>query len=275
MDSILSQKTDFPFVVHVLDDASTDGTSDIVREYAAKYPDKVIPFVRHVNVGAVNNIFEGIRNVKTKYYATVESDDLWCDNGKLQMQVDALEANPDCSQCGHNTVDNYPDSPENPDNGRKFFDYPTGRRAFPKRSGLKSLKTHPSSRVYRTSALSLANLKDKGSVTWDFPSFWYFMAHGSAYYIDRVMSVYNIHGGGTWSGAPHDERKLHEIQNILMINEELDYRYNGFFLSHIKFRRFIKKPRLLRPFRYMKLRYFTKKENLARAYNKIFGIKDE
>ena len=39
LDSFLAQKTDFPFEVLVTDDASTDSTPAILREYQEKYPE--------------------------------------------------------------------------------------------------------------------------------------------------------------------------------------------------------------------------------------------
>ena len=67
LDSILSQKTKFEFNIYILDDCSTDGSSDIVKEYVKKYPNKIIPFIRSHNLGLVENIYQGIKTVKTEY----------------------------------------------------------------------------------------------------------------------------------------------------------------------------------------------------------------
>lgn len=56
MDGILSQKTDFPFEILVGDDASTDGTGEILQEYAKKYPGRIRLFLWEENLGASRNI---------------------------------------------------------------------------------------------------------------------------------------------------------------------------------------------------------------------------
>ena len=43
LEGFLMQQTDFPFEVLIHDDASTDGTADIIREYEAKYPEIIKP----------------------------------------------------------------------------------------------------------------------------------------------------------------------------------------------------------------------------------------
>ena len=50
LDSFLAQKTKFPFEVLVNDDASTDGTAEILREYAKKYPEIIRPFYQKENL---------------------------------------------------------------------------------------------------------------------------------------------------------------------------------------------------------------------------------
>ena len=50
LEGFVSQKTDFPFEVLVNDDCSTDGTADVIREYAARYPDIIRPFYQEENL---------------------------------------------------------------------------------------------------------------------------------------------------------------------------------------------------------------------------------
>lgn len=100
LDGFAMQKTSFPFEVIVHDDASTDKTAEIVREYESKYPDIFRPIYQNVNQyslgkGRVSKIcYEAVTG---KYIAMCEGDDYWIDPLKLQKQVDFLEGNPEYS----------------------------------------------------------------------------------------------------------------------------------------------------------------------------------
>lgn len=99
LDSLLSQQTNFPFEIVVNDDCSTDGTTEIVREYAEKYPKIIKPIYHEENqyTKGVRGMFEHfvIPTARGKYIAICEGDDYWNDPLKLQKQVDYLESHPD------------------------------------------------------------------------------------------------------------------------------------------------------------------------------------
>lgn len=96
IEGFVRQKTTFPieFIIH--DDASTDGTADIIREYESKYPEIIKPIYQSVNgYGTGRNTKTTMAAVRGKYIAMCEGDDYWTDPLKLQRQVDFLEDNPD------------------------------------------------------------------------------------------------------------------------------------------------------------------------------------
>ena len=110
LESIVTQQTDFPFELLVNDDASTDGTAAIIREYAGKYPDIVRPFYQEKNLYSQDiDIYYAVffPNARGRYVAFCEGDDYWTDPTKLQRQVDFLEAHPEYSACVHNTLLHY------------------------------------------------------------------------------------------------------------------------------------------------------------------------
>ena len=112
LNGFVMQKTNFPFEVVVHDDASTDGTTDIVMEYAERYPDIIKPMVEKNNQwkkGGLKHIISIMneQHRRGKYIAFCEGDDYWINPNKLQSQVDFLENNPDYSMCFHSAKKKY------------------------------------------------------------------------------------------------------------------------------------------------------------------------
>ncbi len=101
LNGFVMQQTDFPFMAVVHDDASTDHSADIIREYAAKYPDIILPIYETENQyskhdGSLGRIMNAaVDATGAKYIALCEGDDYWTDPRKLQKQVDFLENHKD------------------------------------------------------------------------------------------------------------------------------------------------------------------------------------
>lgn len=100
IESVLSQRTSFPFQLIVCDDASTDGTDKII-ELLAQNNEKLIFLPQPVNGRGINNFLNGFNSVRSKYIAFCEGDDYWKSPDKLEKQVRFLEENPDFSVCCH------------------------------------------------------------------------------------------------------------------------------------------------------------------------------
>lgn len=105
LESLTTQKTSFEYEILVHDDASTDGTADIIREFEMKYPNLIKPIYQTENQYSKGGIskFQYPR-AKGDYIAFCEGDDYWTDEYKLQKQFDALEAYPEIDICAHSTV---------------------------------------------------------------------------------------------------------------------------------------------------------------------------
>jgi len=107
LDGMLMQKTDFAFEVLIHDDASTDHTQMIIKEYAEKYPDIIKPILQHENQYSKGvDIWQTFQmpRARGKYIALCEGDDYWTDPLKLQKQVDFLETHLDFSMCFHGAM---------------------------------------------------------------------------------------------------------------------------------------------------------------------------
>lgn len=109
----LMQNVKFEYEILIHDDASTDKSQAIIREYAEKYPDRFFPIIQEENqyskgIG-IWNTYQFSR-VRGKYVAMCEGDDYWIDCDKLQKQVAFLETHPEYSLCFHNALEHFEDN---------------------------------------------------------------------------------------------------------------------------------------------------------------------
>jgi glycosyltransferase involved in cell wall biosynthesis len=91
IDSILEQKTDFRYEILIADDASSDGTPEILKEYSVRYPDLIKIRLRNKNGGATKNSYDLFMEASGEYIAFLEGDDYWTDRNKLAMQAEFLD----------------------------------------------------------------------------------------------------------------------------------------------------------------------------------------
>jgi len=95
IEGVLMQQVDFPYEIVIGEDISTDGTREVCKTYAAKYPGIIRLLERDENLGMKKNWVETIRACQGRYVALCEGDDYWIDPNKLQKQVDLMEQHKD------------------------------------------------------------------------------------------------------------------------------------------------------------------------------------
>lgn len=103
LDSILAQRTTYSFEIVIGEDCGTDGTRKICEEYAAKYENVFLVPQDH-NLGLIGNWAKVNHYVSGKYIMGCAGDDYWHNPNKMQLQVDFMEAHPECVLC-HTDID--------------------------------------------------------------------------------------------------------------------------------------------------------------------------
>lgn len=231
LDSILMQKTNFPFEVLIHDDASTDGTAEIIKEYAKKYPDIINPVLQTENQWQkgvdINKKFI-FPKIKGKYVALCEGDDYWTDENKLQKQVDFLESNHDFAVCFH------PVKVVWEDKSADDSIFPTPKMRFNKTvltldDLLKANFIQTNSVMYRW---ALADGKYCDVPDGILPGDWFLhllhAKHGKIGFLPDVMSVYRKHSGGVWAGCGEtDDWFLHCGITHMRFYKEVEKTFNA------------------------------------------------
>ena len=214
LDGFLAQETDFPIEILVNDDASTDGTAGILREYAAKRPDLIRPFYQETNLysqGLDLCIEVLYPEARGKYIALCEGDDYWTDPTKLQRQVDFMEAHPEYSACVHNTMLHYCATDQK--------DRPLLRHKGDRDVRIEDVAKGVSYSFHTSSILARRDILTAPSPFFhvglengfgDHPDALWLIFHGPIRYLDRCMSVYRINSGkNAWStGVDGEYEKL-------------------------------------------------------------------
>lgn len=95
LDSFLRQETDFPIEIIVIDDASTDDSAQIIKQYEATYPELVRAFFNTENLGISRTWVKACQFARGHYIARCDGDDFWLDTRKLQKQVTLLQSTKD------------------------------------------------------------------------------------------------------------------------------------------------------------------------------------
>jgi glycosyltransferase involved in cell wall biosynthesis len=201
LDGFLMQKTNFPFEVLIHDDASTDGTARIIGEYAENYPGIIQPIYQIQNQysqGIYADKFNYER-VRGEYVAMCEGDDYWTDPDKLQIQVDYLDAHPECAICFHQTRQVFEDGSQ-PDLILPHIEDRSGKSILDFDDLVKKNFMQTNTCVYRW--LFHGQKQESYMPPHMEPTDWYLnLLHaktGNIAFIERVMSVYRKHPGGLW-----------------------------------------------------------------------------
>lgn len=228
LDGFLMQKTNFPFEVLIHDDASTDGTADIIREYEAKYPDIIKPIYQTENQYSkgVDVSFINFLRIQGEYVALCEGDDYWTDPLKLQKQVDFLDNHPDCSMCFHTAEETWENEPDRRDFIPKGKFYKSNQTIFDADDLIHGLWIATASSVFRWVFHDKETLESWPKViNGDTYLFFLHAKYGKIGYIKEVMSVRRHQPTGIWQGKPLLKHLGKHLYLWDVIDEMYDHKY--------------------------------------------------
>ncbi|WKY46929.1 glycosyltransferase [Eubacteriaceae bacterium ES3] len=228
IESFLMQKTNFKFEILIHDDASTDATARIIKEYEERYPDLIKPIYQTENKYSQGLDVDEINTcrAKGKYIAMCEGDDFWTDPTKLQQQYDYMESCPACSLCVHDA----------------YIVYASGKRKDVSMRLRKSRKFSVEEIIvgggalFATSSLFYRQCFDgnmpefyKISPTGDYPLVIHLALKGEVYYIGKKMSAYRVGVAGSWTETEMKtlEKRTKHYREIAEMLDELD-RYTDY-----------------------------------------------
>jgi glycosyltransferase involved in cell wall biosynthesis len=196
VESALAQRTTFPVEILISEDASTDGTRDIVEGWAARHPGRVRLLLSEHNLRSNEVVARGLRTARGRYVALLDGDDYWTDPGKLQRQVDFLEVNPGCAAVFHNARTSV---------GDRLTDDRWTRGDTGPRLGLAAIME---GNPFATCAGMMRTDCVRDVPDWyagffpitDWPLYALCAIRGELAFLDEVSGVYRLHDGGAFSG---------------------------------------------------------------------------
>lgn len=254
LEGFLNQKTSFPIEIIINEDASIDGTADIIREFEQRYPGIIKPIYHAQNVysrGININAEYMLPKATGKYIALCDGDDYWIDPYKLQKQYDVMEQNCTCQMCLHKVFDRNESLPDQNEKfipteklgtglitSEQFFDFFSRGNFFNevcyffrKDAYVDYQNNYPEFAQY-----FMKNRSD------DVPMILYFANLGDIYYFDEPMAVYRRFVAGSWSQNNINESVekyaifcKNSVDSYKKFNEFSNYKYKKYIDYWIRY----------------------------------------
>lgn len=193
-DSFLMQKVDFEYEILIHDDASTDSTQEIIKEYCNLYPNLFKPILQTVNQHLKNvpiPVQFQFPRVKGKYIAFCEGDDYWVDSYKLSKQVNFLETNKEYIGTAHQClIVDEKDTLIARYSPTYLQLYKKGKVFTYKDAEKYKMPGQTATLVFRNSAILNYKLSDWTSSLYDFSLVAFLSLQGDIYVFPEIMSAY-------------------------------------------------------------------------------------
>jgi glycosyltransferase involved in cell wall biosynthesis len=195
IESLLNQKTNYKYEIHLCDDCSQDDTQVICWDYANQYSDKIKLFQQKQNTFLLpykqTQSYQAVQRLKTKYFCIIEGDDYWIAENKLQLALDFLENNPEYAGFAHDTLQVNEFDGTSLSYVHDIFKYEISN---PVKLNAQPPFLLTSSRVFRN-----FNFKNVGIWPVDYLVYYYHLRQGPVHYHDQIMAAYTFGKNGTWA----------------------------------------------------------------------------
>lgn len=199
LKGFVRQKTDFPFCAVVIDDCSTDGNVNIIKQYENLYPEIIKGIYLPENMYSQpekKDKYTKPWEDHSEYLAYCEGDDYWIDDKKLQRQVDFLDQHSDYTMYLHNALVRYQDK-DLPD--RIMSNFTTGD--FNTEKLFEKWQLPLASILIRRSIFDTEIFKELSvNVRGGFLLFLAATKTGKVYGLSECLSVYRKNDGGVSNG---------------------------------------------------------------------------
>lgn len=234
LESLTSQKTNFKYEVIVHDDASTDKSAEIIREFQERYPDIIKPIYQIENQYS-KGISTGLivlRQASGEYIAFCEGDDFWTSDDKLQKQVNFLDSHQDYSMCVHAAYYAHEDGTFFTD---KYFQPYNHSCEVSTREIIDGWKFATNSIMYRASARKELVIPFRGDCpNGDYAMSVYMALNGKVFYINELLSAYRAESVGSmnWVWRENTDKYIDSRTKYVAMLERIN-KYTNFEYSDI------------------------------------------
>ena len=223
VESVMRQETDFEVEMVVGEDCSTDRTRQILLDLRERYPERLRLLLREKNLGASHNVADVLRSCRGEYVALLDGDDYFTSTRKLAMQADLLDRNPEMAICGHRHEIEYELEP----GPGALCESAVQSECWTLDDFVNGYYVHPSSVMARHEILAELPVWFHDVETGDMAMLMLCLQRGTGGFINELMSVYRVHGGGVWSGKQEEEQLRLAIRALGKLAPRLESRHRA------------------------------------------------
>lgn len=242
--SVMMQETDFDYELIIGEDCSTDRTREIVLQLKEEFPDKIRLLLHEKNIGMIPNMIATYNACTGEYIALCEGDDYWTHPKKLQIQVDYMDAHPECRLSFHKVKVIYEEDPHR----TKVIESKCITQSIDVTHWLEYLYIATGSVVFRIPdqwddfpPIWYTRLQTSG----DWPLFLWLHAQGGEFHeiVNSIpLSVYRIHENGVtnqsrmFSSKARQQRLERALEDVQLVSGNLGKYQKGLMMRQLSIR---------------------------------------